>query len=166
MKKRNCFICILLFILTFGIKIFACEHMKKDENLNRGKWCEVARVYMDDTLPELNENKEIDYGARIRGVVYFEGFDFTNYAAETKGIEPMLEETYILLKEFYAADKTPFVFLGHSQGGLRALAMSTYLKNKDPVIYKQLKGVVTFSGIDKGLKLFLGRIPMCFMPKW
>ena len=46
-----------------------------------------------------------------------------------------------------------FVFLGHSQGGLRVLAMSTNLRNRDPVLYKQLKGVVTFSGIDRGLKL-------------
>ena len=69
----------------------------------------------------------------------------------------MLDETYKLLKEFYAAKngKEPvnFVFLGHSQGGLRALAMSTYLKEKDSELYKQLSGVVTFSGIDKGLKL-------------
>ena len=79
--------------------------------------------------------------------MYFEGFDFPNYEAESKGIEPMLEETYILLKEFYAAENQPdkkpvsFVFLGHSQGGLRVLAMSTYLRNRDPVLYKQLKMV-------------------------
>ena len=124
----------------------------------RGFWSETARVFIDDTLPELNADK-VDRGERIKGVVYFEGFDFTHYDSESKGIEPMLDETYVLLKEFYAAENqpdkkpVPFVFLGHSQGGLRSVAMSTYLKNKDPVLYKQLKGVVTFSGIDKGLKL-------------
>ena len=150
MTKRKYIFCIQLFL--FGFYSFSCPH------INSMGWCEVARVRMNDTLPEFNEGVE-NYGDRIKGVVYFEGFDFNHYEAESKGIEPMLEETYVLLKEFYAAENqpdkkpVPFVFLGHSQGGLRSLAMSTYLKKKDPVLYKQLKGVVTFSGIDKGLKL-------------
>ena len=149
MKRKNYLTCFLFVII--GLRTFACPHLEND-NTMRGKWCPVARVYMDDTLSELVNGNKV-YGNRIKGVVYFEGFDFHDYDSETNGIEPMLEETYILLKEFYEKEKTPFVFLGHSQGGLRALAMSTYLKNKDPNLYKQLKGVVTFSGIDKGLKL-------------
>lgn len=72
---------------------------------------------MDDTLQELVNGEKI-YGEQIRGVVYFEGFDFPNYEAERLGIEPMLEETYVLLKEYYAAENqpdkkpVPFVFLG------------------------------------------------------
>lgn len=152
MSKKN-FLFGIIFIFI-GFNSFACPHLN-DKNPG---WCEVARVYMDDTLPELNGGM-VEHGKRIKGVVYFEGFDFEHYDAESKGIEPMLAETYVLLKEFYAAENqpdkkpVPFVFLGHSQGGLRAVSMSTYLKNKDPVLYKQLKGVVTFSGIDKGLKL-------------
>lgn len=138
------------------MKVFCCEHLIEREG--RGKYCSVANIYINDTLPELINNEKI-YGDPIRGVVYFEGFDFGGYSAETLGLEPLLEETYVLLKEFYAAENQPdkkpvdFVFLGHSQGGLRSLAMTTYLKNKDPILYKQLKGVITFSGIDKGLKL-------------
>ena len=61
---------------------------------------------MDDTLQELVNGEKI-YGEQIRGVVYFEGFDFPNYEAERLGIEPMLEETYVLLKEYYAAENQP-----------------------------------------------------------
>lgn len=98
----------------------------------------------------------------ISGYVYFEGFNFEGYEAESKGIEPMLEKTLELLRFYYGKNGSigknqPFVFVGHSQGGLRALAMSTYLKQKDPQFYKQLKGVITLSGIDKGLKLLEGQ---------
>ncbi|BDC92486.1 hypothetical protein SAMN04487977_102117 [Treponema bryantii] len=154
MNKRF-FITVLLFLII-GIKAFSNAGL--EDVAGRGFWSKTARVYINDTLPELNTGS-VNRGERIKGVVYFEGFDFSHYDAESKGIEPMLEETYVLLKEFYAAENqsdkkpVPFVFLGHSQGGLRSVAMSTYLKNKDPVLYKQLKGVVTFSGIDKGLKL-------------
>jgi len=144
---------IALFAVL-GISAFACDHIECSES--RGDFCPVAKVFMNDTLVELNNGVEVR-GDKITGVVYFEGFDFGGYSSETKGLEPMLEETYKLLKEYYGTNKTPFVFLGHSQGGLRSLAMSTYLKNKDPVLYKQLKGVVTFSGIDKGLKLLENR---------
>ena len=160
MKKKNYLICVLFVVIV--LRVFGCPHLKFSKS-HQSDFCPVARVYMDDTLPELNSKGEKEFGDRIRGVVYFEGFDFEEYSAESRGLEPMLAETYVLLKEFYAAenqkDKKPvnFVFLGHSQGGLRSLAMSTYLKNKDPVLYKQLKGVVTFSGIDKGLKLLENR---------
>lgn len=35
---------------------------------------------MDDTLQELVNGEKI-YGEQIRGVVYFEGFDFPNYVS-------------------------------------------------------------------------------------
>lgn len=150
MKKL--FLGIALFVF-FRVSAFSCDDCKKN---NYSKMCPVARVYIDDTLPEFINGDKVT-GDRIRGVVYFDGFDFGGYESESDGIEPMLKETLNLLRENYAADKTPFVFLGHSQGGLRSLAMSTYLKENDPELYKQLKGVVTFSGIDKGLKLLENR---------
>ena len=97
------------------------------------------------------------------GYVFFEGFDFDNYDKSYPELESMLERTYKIIKDKYGNKKInnnkgelipePFVFVGHSQGGLRALAMSSYLKEKDANLYKQLKGVYTISGIDKGLKL-------------
>lgn len=108
---------------------------------------------------DMEETSRVRYSCHdIPGYVYFEGFDFEGYTAESDGIEPMLSETLDLLDYYYGNNgvigkKQPFVFVGHSQGGLRALAMSTYLRQKNPQLYKQLRGVITLSGIDKGLKL-------------
>lgn len=118
MEKRLCLV-ITIFMMA-GLRAFATGN----DEVKRGEFYSESRVRIDDTLPELIDNIEVS-GERIRGVVYFEGFDFERYAPETGGIELMLEETLKLLKKNYEADKTPFVFLGHSQGGLRALAMST-----------------------------------------
>ncbi len=117
------------------------------EELNPSSMEEVSRVSF--------EYKD------IHGYVYFEGFDFEGYRSECDGIEPMLSKTLELLEYYYGNNgiigkNQPFVFVGHSQGGLRALAMSTYLRQKNPQLYKQLKGVITLSGIDKGLKLLEG----------
>ena len=113
---------------------------------------------------EESENYLMDGYTRVKykceyipGYIFFEGFDFNGYKAESDGIEPMLEKTLELLQKYYGkngevAANHPFVFVGHSQGGLRALTMSTYLKKNDKELYKQLKGVVTLSGIDQGLK--------------
>lgn len=112
---------------------------------------------IQDDFARITLNQEINEQS-IPGYVYFEGFDFEGYSAESDGIEPMLSETLVLLDYYYGNNgvigkNQPFVFVGHSQGGLRALAMSTYLRQKNPQLYKQLRGVITLSGIDKGLKL-------------
>ena len=86
------------------------------------------------------ENHSMEEMSRVRyaykdisGYVYFEGFNFKGYEAESEGIEPMLARTLELLQTYYGNNGTigknqPFVFVGHSQGGLRVLALSTYLK--------------------------------------
>lgn len=107
----------------------------------------------DDEVNTLKKTSRVDPKKVVDGYVCFEGFDFPNYAPETGGIQAMLDATLTLLQNEYGASGHPFVFVGHSQGGLRALAMSTYLKRKDPALYKQLRGVITLSGIDKGLEL-------------
>lgn len=113
--------------------------------------CLLSIIYAADNK-DLDARISIDYYG-IAGCVYFNGFDFKGYKPEKDGIEPLLEETLNKLKDNYKDSKQPFVFVGHSQGGLRALAMSTYLKQNDPALYKQLRGVITLSGIDTGLKL-------------
>lgn len=35
------------------------------------------------------------------GYIFFEGFDFNGYKAESDGIEPMLEKTLELLQKYY-----------------------------------------------------------------
>lgn len=133
MKKKILIICYFVLSISY---VFSFS-----QNHNMEKISRVRYAYKD-----------------ILGYVYFEGFNFLGYEAESDGIEIMLEKTLELLQKYYGpqgviAPNHPFVFVGHSQGGLRVLAMSTYLKQKDPTLYKQLKGIVTLSGIDRGLKL-------------
>lgn len=132
---------IVLFILI-GAFMFS---VSSDEDFNKEFSAElkIARVKLNQ---DINDQP-------VPGYVFFNGFDFENYSSESEGIEKMLEVTLELLQAKYKESKQPFVFVGHSQGGLRSLAMSTYLKRNDPELYKQLKGVITLSGIDKGLKL-------------
>lgn len=112
----------------------------------------VTCVYGQGEETKITYNKD-----GIKGYVYFEGFDFKGYKPETDGIESMLKSTLTELQSNYKASKQPFVFVGHSQGGLRALAMSSYLKENDKDLYKQLRGVITLSGIDTGLLLLENR---------
>lgn len=96
--------------------------------------------------------------SQTEGFVYFEGFDFNNYNHLTyPSLQEMLDITYNKLVEHYKSSNKPFVFVGHSQGGLRAIAMTTYLKQRDPELYRNLRGVITVSGIDNGLKLLENR---------
>jgi pimeloyl-ACP methyl ester carboxylesterase len=85
------------------------------------------------------------------GYIFFDGFDFLHYQPETTGCEPMLVAAYTAAKEIMGTE--PFVLVGHSQGGMRALAFATYVKYRDPDMYRQIKGIITLSGIDRGLRL-------------
>ena len=67
-----------MFFFIIIIKDFSCEHLQEREF--RGKFCKIANVFMDDTLQELVNGKK-EFGEQIRGVVYFEGFDFPNYVS-------------------------------------------------------------------------------------
>ena len=67
MIKRKLIFCIQFFFI--GFCLFPCSHITSTG------WCEVARVYMDDNLPEIVAGKR-ENGERIKGVVYFEGFCF------------------------------------------------------------------------------------------
>lgn len=141
------------FFFVVLISTLSCLNALSDKDFTKKyeSQLDFARVTM---ASKINEQSTTGY-------IFFEGFDFNGYEAESGGIEPMLAKTLELLKAYYGkngsvAPNHPFVFVGHSQGGLRALAMSTYLKRKDPELYKQLRGVITLSGIDKGLKLLEG----------
>ena len=46
-------ICLCFCLLTFVLfKVFSCEHLVVDPENKNGAYCDVARVYMNDTLPE------------------------------------------------------------------------------------------------------------------
>lgn len=99
MKK---YIVSLVFFIII-IKAFSCEHLQEREF--RGKFCKIANVFMDDTLQELVNGKK-EFGEEIRGVVYFEGFDFPNYEAERLGIEPMLERNICFTQRILCSRKS------------------------------------------------------------
>lgn len=84
--------------------------------------------------------------------VMFNGFDFEGYKPEDGSCVDILKAEYDEIKNDPIANKD-FVLVGHSQGGLRALAFATYVKNKDTALYNHIKGVITLSGIDQGLTL-------------
>ena len=54
----------------------------------------------------------------VLGYVFFEGFDFKGYRGDSGGIEAMLARTLMLLQQYYKSSGQPFVFVGHSQGGV------------------------------------------------
>ena len=77
MENRKIIAYILVFALVF--RAFACEHFdEENEDKNRGRKCDVAKVYMDDILPGTANS------GRVRGVVYFEGFDFEKYRTQSR----------------------------------------------------------------------------------
>lgn len=112
------------------------------------------------------------------------GFDFGGYKPETGGLKPIIKgEADALSAEF--SNKTRIVgkeeepnfyaLVGHSQGGLRALAISTELKNRaedarailrvrqndveaQKIVnaYDNLQAVITVSGANKGMKALEG----------
>lgn len=54
----------------------------------------------------MEETSRVRYSCHdIPGYVYFEGFDFEGYSAESAGIEPMLSKTLDLLNYYYGVKK-------------------------------------------------------------
>lgn len=92
MKKRVLYVFVLLLL---NVSLFSLT----EEEIET--FTKQARVVLNQ---EINEQS-------IPGYVYFEGFDFNGYTAESDGIEPMLEVTLELLKEKYENTNQPFVFV-------------------------------------------------------
>jgi len=104
---------------------------------------------------------------------YFDGFDFNDYKASPYGITDIIQDEYQAIRrggKYINKDSGKqlevnesngdYVIVGHSEGGLRALAYATYLKKHDENEYKNLKGVITISGANKGFKALEGGIPV------
>ena len=84
---------LLITITFFTITIYALS----DEEFNKAykNQLDFARITLNQ---EINEQS-------IPGYVYFEGFDFKGYTAESDGIEPMLSKTLVLLDYYYGVKK-------------------------------------------------------------
>lgn len=98
------------------------------------------------------------YNAGVAGVTTyaFYGFNFEKYKASPLGLDAIVKNEHEFVKKKEAHD---FAVVGHSQGGLRALAFATYLQNNDAAKLNNLQAVVTVSGIDQGLKALDGGLP-------
>ena len=104
------------------------------------------------------------YDAGVAGVTTyaFDGFDFEGYKASKHGLDNIIKAEHKSIKdveEEHPDKKGKFAVVGHSQGGLRALAFATYLQNNDAARLNNLQAVVTVSGIDQGIKALDGGLP-------
>jgi len=95
----------------------------------------------------------------IGNMYFFGGFDFEGYNPR----EDKYGLSFKIQSEAYSLGKTKegtgnFCFLGWSQGGLRALATTSWLKTNDSDLYDKLDCVITVSGINRGLKALEGGV--------
>lgn len=116
------------------------------------------------TAEEEAKSKARLYDAGVAGVTTyaFDGFDFEGYKASKHGLDNIIRAEHKSIKDVEEEDpdkKGKFAVVGHSQGGLRALAFATYLQNNDAAKLNNLQAVVTVSGIDQGLKALDGGLP-------
>lgn len=116
------------------------------------------------TAEEKAKSKARLYDAGVAGVTTyaFDGFDFEGYKASKHSLDNIIRAEHKSIKDVEEEDpdkKGKFAVVGHSQGGLRALAFATYLQNNDAARLNNLQAVVTVSGIDQGLKALDGGLP-------
>jgi len=98
---------------------------------------------------------------------FLEGFDFAGYNSTYPSMTAMTEAEVNAVISGKKQDcktikqsPTSYGIVGYSQGGLRALAFATHLKNSKPAAeYNKLKAVVTMSGIDQGMQALQDDLP-------
>lgn len=98
-----------------------------------------------------------------KDIYFLDGFSFTDADISTHsiGLEKYVDAE---IKDIASRqeikkrkkENLEYILVGYSEGGLRALAYTKRLKEQKPDEYKNLKAVITVSGIDKGLKALEG----------
>lgn len=118
----------------------------------------IVWVITAATAQEKAESKARYYDAGVAGLTTyaFDGFDFLGYKASKHGLDNIVKAEHEFINP---AAQGNFAVVGHSQGGLRALAFATYLQNNDTAGLNKLQAVVTVSGIDQGIKALDGGLP-------
>ena len=87
---------------------------------------------------------------------FINGYDFMNYKGTDLSLNELVnEEISDVEKDLQNNPQESFVVVGHSQGGPSSLAFATKWNEKYKSS-KQIKAVITVSGIDKGLKALEG----------
>ena len=97
-------------------------------------------------------------GKRRDGYRTFSGFEFEGYIPSTDGLDMRIkaEVSHVIADDMREGYTGNYSIVGHSQGGLRVLAYGSHLKKNYPEEYERLDGVITMSGIDRGLKALDG----------
>lgn len=116
----------------------------------------VLLLFLCGSVLPAGETRLGGYGTSIDKSIIFEGFPFKSYdPSKNTGIEPIVQAEIDKIAGMNIGD---YAIVGHSQGGLRALAYATMLERlaktnpkKYASSYNHLKAIVTVSGIDKGL---------------
>jgi len=118
----------------------------------------------DYNIYNFSDFKKESYQSIGNITAYFlHGFDFLGYDSTYPSLEKMTQaEVNAVVTGTTKIKKAPdsYGIVGYSQGGLRALAFSTYLKaNYSAEEYKKLKAVVTYSGINQGMQALQDDLP-------
>lgn len=91
------------------------------------------------------------------GYWLLQGFDFENYDPDTDPDLRTVVDNEIKKIKSYPEYSKDYVVVGHSQGGPRALAYATRLKQTQTAAeYNKLLASITVSGVDKGIKALDG----------
>ena len=144
---------LLLIISMLGSFVFAIE--EEDFYPAPDKKIEDFAAYKAKKINPSN------YDVGTENAYFLSGFSFNGYnktypsletmtKAEVKAVVTGVKEDGKTIKK---APDSGYGIIGHSQGGLRALAYATHLRSDySAEEYKKLKAVVTVSGIDRGMQ--------------
>lgn len=125
----------------------------------------IAAMMLCVTVIAISAQKTVDEeyvkigNLNDKGYRFMSGFGFadTEVDAHSDTLEERVDaEIDRVLSGKAGSTSSDYAVVGHSQGGLRAIAYATRLKQQHPEEYKKLKAVITVSGIDKGLKALDG----------
>jgi len=148
--KKSLILIVGLFVLTAS-GIFAATYDASKHGTIYLPKPDCKAVYIEKN-PYASTDYQTEYWL-------LQGFDLANYNPDTDPDLSSLVDNEIAKISAINKQKgiKEYVVVGHSQGGPRSLAYATKLKQqKSTDEYKQLKGVITISGVDRGIKALEG----------
>ena len=164
MKALKKLAAVLIFVL-YSVSVFA-QSLPVEETESSDEYKNISSKIYKKKGTKINDVKG---SGLLSGVINFTGFSFKNYdPGKDSDLTKILEKDSKIIAENWAGIDEKYAVVGHSQGGVRALAYANVLKQKaeqetDPEMkakyqhaYNHLGAVITVSGIDKGIKALEG----------
>ncbi len=147
MKKG---ILVLFILISFVFAVFAQEAGEDTQEKEE----ELPQTGINTPLDGYDKDCKIQYLEK-GGYWFINGFSFEHYNPNTDpGLDTLVNNEVAKVQKFSEQAEGHYV-VGHSQGGPSALAYATKYKEAGYDM-SRLKGVVTVSGIDRGLKALEG----------